>query len=107
MLFLPQAAALTASALASYQLWGFAADCGDRRKSLFWSLTAGCLCLAAAPGAHVMYAAVGLWHLLSHCALTLLPEEIIEECPEESSEEYPAENIEEISDDSLPEEHQG
>lgn len=93
--FLPQAAALAASALASYQLWGFAADYGDRRKSLFWSLTAGCLCLAAAPGAHVMYVAAGLWHLLSHCTLFLPPVEIVEENPEEVPNEPAPEEGEE------------
>lgn len=90
MRFLPQAAALAFSALSTYQLWGFAVGWGDRRKSLFWSLSAGMLCLAALPGAQPMYGALGLWHLLAHCALTLPPEEITEECPEsaeESSEE--------------------
>lgn len=83
--FLPQLLAMGASALAGYQLWGFAVGLGSREKSLFWSLSAACLCLSAAPGAHVMYALVGLWHLLSHCALTLAP------APSEQSPEIPEE----------------
>ena len=93
--FMPQVAALATSALASYQLWGLAIDWGNRRKSLFWSLSAGCLCLAAAPGAHVMYAAIGLWHLLSHCTLFLPPVEIVEENPEEVPHEPAPEEGEE------------
>lgn len=68
--FLPQFLACAASALASYELMGFAAEAGNRRKSLFLSLSAAALCFAAAPGAHWMYAAVGLWHLLGHCTLS-------------------------------------
>lgn len=71
--FLPQLLAMGASALASYQLWGFAVGLGSREKSLFWSLSAACLCLSAAPDAHVIYILVGLWHLLSHCALAVAP----------------------------------
>lgn len=67
--FLPQFLACAASTLASYELMGFGAEAGNRRKSLFLSLSAAALCFAAAPGAHWMYAAVGLWHLLSHCTL--------------------------------------
>lgn len=93
--FLPQLFALAASALAAYQLWGFAVGCGNRRKSLFWSLSAAFLCLAAAPGAHVMYAALGLWHLGSHCVLTLPPEET----PEDASQEIPEEATTEPTDE--------
>lgn len=87
--FLPQLLAMGASALASYQFWGFAVGLGNREKSLFWSLSAACLCLSAAPDAHVMYALVGLWHLLSHCALTVAPiaPEQPPEAPEEKTEE--------------------
>ena len=85
--FLPQMFALAASALASYQLWGFAVGCGDREKSLFWSLSACHLCLAAAGGGNVLFTGLALWHLLSHPVLVLPPveEEIIEtEEPEEN-----------------------
>ncbi|MBO7185103.1 MAG: hypothetical protein J6V34_04805 [Oscillospiraceae bacterium] len=75
--FLPQLFALAASALAAYQLWGFAVGCGNRKKSLFWSLTAAYLCLAAAPGNHPMFATLGAWHLLSHPVLLLPPAETI------------------------------
>lgn len=68
--FLPQMLALGASALAAYELMGVGAGCVNGAKSLFWSLSAALLCFAAAPGAHWMYAAVGLWHLLGHCTLT-------------------------------------
>ena len=85
--FLPQMLALAASVLASYQLWGFAADCGDREKSLFWSLSATHLCLAAAAGGNLLFAGLALWHLLSHPLLVLPPVEN-EEIPEaEETEE--------------------
>ena len=103
-LFMPQSLAIAASSLAGYRLWGAAIGCDDRRKRLFWSLTAGFLCLAAAPGAHVMYAAVGLWHLAGYRILPppetaaeteeaseAITEEATEEPIEEHTEEIPAE----------------
>ena len=69
LLFLPQVFAFAASTLACYQMAGFGVALGNRRRSLFWSLSAGVLCLAAAPGNHWGFAALGLWHLLSHCVL--------------------------------------
>ena len=86
--FLPQLFALAASALAAYQLWGFAVDSGNRQRSLFWSFAAIYLCFAAAAGNHYLYVLLGLWHLMSHCALTLppaQPEEV--ETPAEPEEE--------------------
>lgn len=63
--FLPQFLAMAAAALAVYQLWGKAVAMEDHRKALFWQLTAGYLCLAAAPKAHLLYACVGIWLLIS------------------------------------------
>ncbi len=70
-LFLFRFLASMATTLACYQLWGFSAEAGDRRKSCFWSLTAGFLCLTAAPGAEdlLLYAGVALWLLLDICSL--------------------------------------
>lgn len=85
--FLPQFLAIGASALASYQLWGFCVDAGNRERSLFWSLSAAVLCFAAIPGGHWMYAALGLWHLLGHCGLNAPQEEVPEEEPAEEAEE--------------------
>ncbi len=82
--YLPQLLATAASALACYQLWGFGIGLGSRKKSLFWSLSAAYLCLAAAPGSHVMYIGLAAWHLLSHCTLILPPAE-----PEAAAEETP------------------
>lgn len=62
-LFLPQILALAAAALASYQLWGNSVKLDEEKNRLFWQCAAGCLCLAAAPGSHWMYACVGLWLL--------------------------------------------
>ena len=67
--FLPQFLAVATSAVASYQLWGFDVGAGNRRKSLFWSLTAGYFSLVAIPGGGLIYAALALWHLTGHCAL--------------------------------------
>ncbi len=61
--FLPQFLAVFSATLACYQLWGTAVELDDRRRRLFWQRTAGYLCIAAAPGAHIMYACVGLWLL--------------------------------------------
>lgn len=68
--FLPQVLAFGLSALASYELAGFGADIGNRSRSLFWSLLAAALCLAAVPGGNWALLPLGLWHLLSHCTLT-------------------------------------
>lgn len=89
MRFLPQVAAIAASALACYQLWGFAVGSGSRKNSLFWSMSALYLCLAAAPGNHVLYIGLALWHLMSHCSLTISPAEPEEtqEIPQKESEE--------------------
>ncbi len=73
--YFPQLLAIGASALACYQLWGFGVGMGNREKSLFWTLTAAYLCLAAAPGQQVIYIGLALWHLLGHCALILPPAE--------------------------------
>ncbi len=82
--YLPQLLAVSASALACYQLWGFGVDLGSREKSLFWSFAAAYLCLAAAPGQSVLYVGLALWHLLGHCTLILPPEP-----PEAATEETP------------------
>ena len=84
--FLPQLFAVAASALASYQLWGFSAQMGNRQKSLFWSWCAAYFCLAAAPGNHMVFIALGLWHLLSHPVLSLPPVEEAGSTPEETTE---------------------
>ena len=67
--FLPQFLAVAASALAGYQLWGFDVGAGNRRKSLFWSFTAGYFSLVAIPGGGLLYGALAVWHLTGHCAL--------------------------------------
>lgn len=79
--FLPQVLALGVSALAAYERMGVGARCGNRAKDLFWSLIATALCFAAAPGAHWMYAAVGLWHLLGHCNLAEPTAEVTDQQP--------------------------
>ncbi len=71
--YLPGFLACLASLLACYQLWGFDAmiNLGNRNKSLFWSMSAGYLCLMAAPGSDLWpaYAGAGLWFLLNLCSL--------------------------------------
>ena len=84
--FLPQLFAVAASALAAYQLWGFSVGMGNRQKSLFWSWCAAYFCLAAAPGNHIVFITLGLWHLLSHPVLHLPPVEEPEPIPEEIAE---------------------
>lgn len=61
--FLPQFLATVTAALGSYQLWGRTVGLPSAKKMGFWRLLAGYLCIAAAPGNHVMYALVGLWLL--------------------------------------------
>ena len=84
--FLPQLFAVAASALAAYQLWGFSVQMGNRQKSLFWSWCAAYFCLAAAPGNHMVFIALGLWHLLSHPVLSLPPVEEAGSTLEETTE---------------------
>ncbi len=56
---------------ATYQLWGFDVGMGNRNKSIFWSLTAAFLCLAAIPGSPdgLLHAGLALWLLTNLCDL--------------------------------------
>ena len=87
--FLPQFLAVAASALASYQLWGFDVGAGNRRKSLFWSLTAGYFSLVAIPGGGLLYLALAVWHLTGHCALQGQPLRVAEPAEEEPHNDMP------------------
>ena len=100
--YLPQVAALACCTLASYQLWGFAADCGNRKTSLFWSCCAIYFCLAAAPGNTLLYPLVGLWQLLSHCAAILPPVE----APAEAKTEIFEEAVPSFSDETPSDEEE-
>ena len=62
--FLPQFLACAATGLASYEMMGLVMGIGNQRKGRFLRLCAAALCFAATPGAHWMYAVVGLWQLL-------------------------------------------
>lgn len=63
--FLPQFLAVTAAALACFQLWGKAVGLDNEKNRLFWQCLAGYLCIAALPGNHIMYAFVGAWLLVA------------------------------------------
>jgi hypothetical protein len=84
-LYLPQVLACAFSALACYEIIGFGAGIGNRRKSLFWSLSAAMLCIAAG-AAHWYFLPLGLWQLASHCTLSTPPEETPEEEPDPATE---------------------
>lgn len=60
----PQILAVIAAALACYQLWGKEVGLDNGPKRRFFTALAGFLCIAAAPGSHLMYACVGIWLLL-------------------------------------------
>lgn len=62
--FLPQFFASLAAAMACYRQWGKAVELDALGKRLFWQLSGGYLCIAAAPGGHLMYLLVGLWLLI-------------------------------------------
>lgn len=61
--FLPQVFACLSAAFAAYRFWGTAVDQPDEGKLRFWQCLGGFLCIAAAPGNHLMYALAGLWIL--------------------------------------------
>ncbi len=63
--------ATLASLLACYELWGFDVGLGHRNNSIFWSLTAAYLCLAAMPGDsdRLAYLGLALWFLSNLCNL--------------------------------------
>lgn len=67
--------ALLSTMLAAFQQWGFDVQLGSRKKSLFWSLTALFFCAAAIAdtNSRMLFIALSVWHLLSHCRLQ--PEE--------------------------------
>lgn len=86
--FLPQAVAAAAAAFACYRFWGRKVGMDDARKRNFWRLLGAYLCIAAAPGAHWMFAAVGLWLLTGpyHGNACVEPSEETENAPDESTE---------------------
>ena len=57
--------------LATYQLCAFDVDMGDRRKSLFWSLSAAFLCLVELPSAEnlLFTGCIAVWLLTNLCSL--------------------------------------
>lgn len=66
LLYVPQIIAMAAAALSCYGLWGQSVGLDREKNRLFWQCCAGYLCIAASPGAHIMYACVGLWLLSAH-----------------------------------------
>ncbi len=90
-LFLFPFLATVALMLASYQLWGIDVKEGNRQKSLFWSLTAGYLCLVAIPSSGLLYLGCGLWMLTNLCSL--MPERQRREAPVEPAPEVAAEPV--------------
>ena len=99
-LFLPQLFACAAAAIASYERMGIAAGDGNPKKARFWSLAAGMLCLAASPGARLMYAVVAGLYIMEYCPSRAFTEE----ANEEAVEEVPEEEIEFIETPPEPEE---
>ncbi len=63
--------AALATLMAAYQLWGFDVGLGHRNKSLFWSLTATVLSMAAIPGSpdKLLYLGTALWLITNLCSL--------------------------------------
>ncbi len=63
--------AVLACMVAAYQLWGFDVGLGNRNKSIFWSLTASFLCLAAVPGSPdgLLHVGLAVWLLTNLCDL--------------------------------------
>lgn len=86
--FLPQAMAAAAAAFACYRFWGRKVGMDDAKKRNFWRLLGAYLCIAAAPGAHWMFAAVGLWLLTGpyHGNACAESSEETENAPDESPE---------------------
>lgn len=92
--------ATVSAMLASYQLWGFSVDLGNRSASLLWSLLAIFLCCCAI-GENtdpLLYAGVAVWMLTNLCPLKN-PPKAARPAPEAApAPETPAE---EISDEQL------
>lgn len=62
--YAPQFLAALAAAMAAYRIWGRVADMDNEKKRTFWCALGGMLCIAAAPGGHILYACLGLWLLV-------------------------------------------
>ncbi len=64
--------ATLACMMASYHLWGFDVGLGNRHSSLFWSLSAAYLCMAAVPGGNdgILFIGTTIWLLTNLCTLT-------------------------------------
>lgn len=82
--FVPQFLAAFSAALACYQFWGRAVDLPNGKKQLFWQCVAGYLCLAAAPGAHILYGCVGIFLLVGPYFPPVCSDEPIIEEPDQS-----------------------
>lgn len=90
--------------LASYQLWGFAVELGNRSASLLWSLLAIFLCCSAVGenSDPILYAGLAVWLLLNLCPLKnppRPPRPAPEAAAPEAAEQAPA--AEEITDTQL------
>ena len=61
--------------LATYQLWAFSVNLGNRSRSLLCSLLAVYLCLVAVPGSSdgLFYLAMAIWLFLNLCPKTTAP----------------------------------
>lgn len=89
---------------ASYQLWGFTVDLGDRQKCLFWCLTAGFLSMVALinPDSWLLHLTMTAWLLTNLCPLKELRKQVRQpeaepeqpdQMPEQAEEEQPEEAV--------------
>ena len=79
--------------LATYQLWAFSVNLGNRSRSLLCSLLAVYLCLVAVPGSSdgLFYLAMAIWLFLNLCPKTAAPfRPVIRPEPAPQPEEPPA-----------------
>lgn len=85
---------------ACYQLWGFTVDLGDRRKCLFWCLTAAFLSMVSLPNpdSWLLHLGVAAWLMTNLIPLQPmeLPVHTQEELPQEAEAEEPAEDVAEM-----------
>ena len=72
--YLPQMLLCLAMIPACYQMWGFVADMGDRKKSLFWGLLAMYLCLVGIYGQDwLLHLTSAIWLMTNLCAMQVIP----------------------------------
>lgn len=105
--YLPEMLLCLAMIPACYQMWGFVADMGDRKKGLFWGLLAMYLCLVGVYSQDwLLHLTSAVWLMTNLCSLQVIPCPIadVEEAEEMEAPAPMADPLENLDADAMVEE---